>query len=52
MKRVAQLLNDMLAADVLQNYALFGARAQMRYEARFCDGQVSGTLRKASAVAS
>jgi hypothetical protein len=31
MKRVAQLLNDMLAAGVIQNYALFGAMAQMRY---------------------
>jgi hypothetical protein len=31
MKRVAQLLNDMLAAGIIQNYALFGAMAQMRY---------------------
>jgi hypothetical protein len=31
MRRVAQLLNDMLAAGVIQNYALFGAMAQMRY---------------------
>jgi hypothetical protein len=31
MKQVAQLLNDMLAAGVIQNYALFGAMAQMRY---------------------
>ena len=31
MKQVAQLLNDMLACGVIQNYALFGAMAQMRY---------------------
>jgi hypothetical protein len=31
MKQVAQLLNDMLARGVIQNYALFGAMAQMRY---------------------
>ncbi len=31
MKRVAQLLNEMHAAGVIQNYALFGAIAQMRY---------------------
>ena len=31
MKQVAQLLNDMIACGVIQNYALFGAMAQMRY---------------------
>jgi hypothetical protein len=31
MKQVAQLLNDMQAAGVIKNYALFGAMAQMRY---------------------
>lgn len=31
MKQVAQLLNDMLHAGIVQNYALFGAMAQMRY---------------------
>ncbi len=31
MKQVAQLLNDMLSAGVITNYAVFGAVAQMRY---------------------
>lgn len=31
MKDVAQLLNDMRAAGVITNYALFGATAQIRY---------------------
>ncbi len=31
MKQVAQLLNDMLDSGVIQDYALFGAMAQMRY---------------------
>jgi hypothetical protein len=31
MKEVAQLLNDMRAAGVITDYALFGAVAQMRY---------------------
>lgn len=31
MKEVAQLLNSMRAAGVIQEYALFGAVAQMRY---------------------
>lgn len=31
MKELAQLLNEMLAAGVIENYALFGAVAQMRY---------------------
>jgi hypothetical protein len=31
MRESAQLLNDMLAAGVIKNYALFGAMAQMRY---------------------
>ena len=31
MKAVAQLLNEMCSAGVIQNYALFGAAAQMRY---------------------
>jgi len=31
MKEPAQLLNDMRAAGVIENYALFGAMAQMRY---------------------
>jgi hypothetical protein len=31
MKDVAQLLNDMCAAGVITNYALFGATAQIRY---------------------
>ncbi len=31
MKAVARLLNEMCAAGVIQNYALFGATAQMRY---------------------
>jgi len=31
MKKVAELLNAMLAADVIDDYALFGAAAQMRY---------------------
>ena len=31
MREVAQLLNDMVAAGVVTNYALFGATAQMRY---------------------
>jgi hypothetical protein len=30
-KAVAQLLNEMCAGGVIQNYALFGATAQMRY---------------------
>lgn len=31
MKELAQLLNEMCAAGVITNYALFGAIAQMRY---------------------
>jgi hypothetical protein len=31
MRELAQLLNDMQVAGVIQNYALFGAMAQMRY---------------------
>ena len=31
MKELAQLLNEMQSAGVIQNYALFGATAQMRY---------------------
>jgi hypothetical protein len=31
MKELARLLNDMRAAGVIQDYALFGAVAQMRY---------------------
>ena len=31
MKELAQLLNEMLHAGVIGNYALFGATAQMRY---------------------
>lgn len=31
MREVAQLLNEMRAAGVIRNYALFGALAQMRY---------------------
>jgi hypothetical protein len=31
MRQVAQLLNDMLAAGLISNYAVFGAVAQMRY---------------------
>jgi hypothetical protein len=31
MKAVAQLLNEMRSAGVIENYALFGAAAQMRY---------------------
>ena len=31
MKEIAQLLNDMLAAGVVTDYALFGALAQIRY---------------------
>ncbi|MGH7409994.1 MAG: hypothetical protein ACREJ6_02880, partial [Candidatus Methylomirabilis sp.] len=31
MKNVAQLLNEMCAAGVISDYALFGAVAQMRY---------------------
>ena len=31
MKAVAQLLNEMSSSGVIQNYALFGAAAQMRY---------------------
>lgn len=31
MRELAQLLGEMKAADVIQNYALFGATAQMRY---------------------
>jgi len=30
-KKLAQLLNEMQTAGVIQNYALFGATAQMRY---------------------
>jgi len=30
-KEIAQLLNDMVKAGVITNYALFGATAQMRY---------------------
>ena len=31
MKALAQLLNEMSASGVIENYALFGAAAQMRY---------------------
>ena len=31
MKALAQLLNEMQQTGVIQNYALFGATAQMRY---------------------
>ena len=31
MKELAQLLNEMLAAGAIENYALFGAVAQLRY---------------------
>ena len=31
MKDLAQLLNEMCASGVIQNYAVFGATAQMRY---------------------
>lgn len=31
MRRLAELLRDMLAAGVIRDYALFGATAQMRY---------------------
>jgi hypothetical protein len=31
MRELAQLLNDMQAAGVIENYAIFGAMAQMRY---------------------
>ncbi len=31
MKDVAELLNDLVAANVISNYAVFGAVAQMRY---------------------
>ena len=31
MKELAHLVNEMLSAGVIQNYALFGAVAQMRY---------------------
>lgn len=31
MRELAQILNDMRAAGVIENYALFGAMAQMRY---------------------
>jgi len=31
MRELAQLLNDMRTAGVIENYALFGAMAQMRY---------------------
>lgn len=31
MKEVAQLLNDMIAAGIITDYAVFGAVAQMRY---------------------
>ena len=31
MKALAQLLNEMCSSGVIQNYALFGAAAQMRY---------------------
>lgn len=31
MRKVAELLNEMRNADVITNYALFGAAAQMRY---------------------
>ena len=31
MKAIAQLLNDMMAAGVITDYALFGALAQIRY---------------------
>ena len=31
MKAVAQLLNEMCSSGVIQNYAIFGAAAQMRY---------------------
>jgi len=30
-KQIAQLLNDMVEAEIITNYALFGAMAQMRY---------------------
>jgi len=31
MKEVAQLLSDMLSANIVKDYAVFGAVAQMRY---------------------
>ena len=31
MREIAQLLNDMVGAGVITDYALFGATAQMRY---------------------
>jgi hypothetical protein len=31
MKEVAQLLSDMLSANIIKAYAVFGAIAQMRY---------------------
>ncbi len=31
MKEVAELLNSMLEEELIQDYALFGAVAQMRY---------------------
>ena len=31
MKKVAELLNEMIAAEVITDYAIFGAVAQMRY---------------------
>ena len=31
MKELAQLLNEMLSTGVIENYAVFGAVAQMRY---------------------
>src|SRR3989304_7851637 len=31
MRELAQLLNDMRSAGAIENYALFGAMAQMRY---------------------
>lgn len=48
MRALAQLLNEMQAAGVIGNYALFGATAQMRYtEPGYARCRRAGVLRAA-----
>jgi hypothetical protein len=38
MRELIVLLDEMLRANIVQNYAVFGALAQMRYTGAFCAG--------------